>query len=1216
MSKKIVVLFLIFFNSFLAISQCDVILNQFNVVSCYGGNDGNINVTGVGNAPLKYYINGVLNGTNVFNNLKAGSYKILLIDNLGCKDSVNVPLSQPDSIKFDLIPTPPKCFNDKNGSVASANVMGGNGGNTYSWNSTPTQNTPTAINLGKNNYTLTIKDSKGCSNVKSVFLNEPTKLVLDLVSTNVSCFGLLDGTASATITGGISPYTFNWTNPASTNLNITNLSANTYTANVTDNNNCKLSSNITVNSPIDISVTFVNDNPSCFNKKDGNIEIFASGGTPLNVGGKFVYNYNWAHAPGANVSLFAGLASGTYNVTIKDKNNCSKVQSIVLINPPKLNIVTSGVNPKCFNGADGSVLVNTTGGFAPYFFVWSAKNTKDSIVTGLTSGNYTVLVSDKFGCTDTASYNLLNPLPITSVTTPISPLCAGTATGIATVKITSGGKAPITYTWSPTNFIGDSLKNIAAGKYFVLAKDANNCLQRDSVIIKDPAALVIDSISIKRVSCNGSNDATATVFGKGGTGAFTYKWSDPLAQNTQKATNLLAGAFNFTITDANNCKISDVAIITQPMVLSASSISTASNCKWEANGIAAVSPAGGTYPYFYKWDFTTKTDSIIFDVKAGSYKVTVTDKNNCTTNVTVNIGEPTTAVSNTLLQTDKGCYNSCLGKAIVNSKDGSPPYTYNWSNNNKSTTATNLCSSKYFVTVTDSRGCKKVDSISILPVDSIAANLLGTKVSCFNANDGRIGINTVSGGNGNGILANYTYAWNTNPLQTTNIIQNLKGNKTYLLTVTDNKGCSNTFSYKMDEPDRIIINATSKVNPKCNKSSDGSILLNLLGGTGGFALQWSPNVTNGNTSNNPQNLVAGTYSVTVTDQTNCKTDTSFVLTQPTAVELNTKNIVDNKCAGDTLGTIKISGKEGTAPYKYSWSTSPKDTLNEIIKLANGIYKYTITDKNNCIFTDSLLVKSPQPIVVDLTSSTVTCFGDGDGNINIFPSGGTPPFLFSLDGKKYNGIKNVIGLYPGDYDVFVKDANGCVGSNFTTVLNPNKLETQAYIDTTILLGDSVRLSSIVMNSVGTIRYIWEEPVKGLLNCLKCENPIAKPNYTSTFYLTVVDQKGCKAKSSVQIIVRKDNKVVLPTGFTPNKDGKNEIFYPRGKDSIKVADFRIYDRWGELVFQSGGFTMNDIIGGWDGTFKGEELISGVYVWYCDVINPDSTIEFYRGQVNLIR
>jgi gliding motility-associated-like protein len=1223
MIKKIAILFIIFFNSFLAISQCNVTLNQSGSISCYGGNDGFINVAAAGVAPLKYFINGTPNGTNVFNTLKSGTYKILMLDNSGCKDSVIVTLTQPDSIKFDLTPTPPKCFGDKNGNIAAVNVVGGNGGYTYFWNTTPiNQTTATATNIGANSYTLTVRDPKGCNNSKTITLGEPTQLIVDVVGTNVSCFGLSDGSATATITGGTTPYTFNWTNPASVNLNITNLSANTYIANATDKNNCKASKSITINAPIDISLSFTNENPSCFGKKDGNFEVFTSGGTPLIVGGKATYNYTWSHSP-VNTNLFTDLPGGLYNVTVKDKNNCSKSLSITLTDPTKLILKPSGVNPKCYNSSDGSVKVSTSGGFAPYFFVWSANNVKDSVVSGLTSGNYTVLVSDKFGCTDTSSINLINPLPISTVTTPISPLCAGTATGKAAIKVTNGGVAPYIYTWSPSNFIGDTLKNVAAGKYTVLIKDANNCLKRDTAIIKDPAALVIDSISIVRVSCFGSNDAKATINGKGGTGTYTYKWNDPNMQNSKTATNLAAGNYIATLTDANNCAITSPAIITQPGLLSAVSISTASNCKGEANGIAAVGPSGGTYPYKYKWNFTIKTDSIIFDVPAGSYQVTVTDKNNCSTNITVNIGEPATAVSNTLIQTVKGCYNACQSKAIVNSKDGSPPYTYNWSNNNKTNSTSNLCSSKYFVTVTDSRGCKKVDSISISPVDSISANLLGTKVSCYGLSDGRIGVNAVAGGNGGGTPANYTYTWNTTPPATTEIIQNLKGNKTYIVTIADKSGCFNTFSYKLDEPDKILINATSKTNPFCNGSSEGSILVNASGGTGGFGYQWSPNVITGNSTNNPLNLKAGNYTVTVTDQTNCKSDTSFTLTQPTAVALNIADITNNKCAGDSTGSIKISGKDGTGPYNFNWSTSPKDTLSSISKLPNGKYQYTITDKNGCKFSDTLVVNSPLPLIVNSTSTGITCFGGNDGSINISYFGGVSPYTFSLDGKKYNGIQNLVGLYAGDYDIFVKDANGCVASNFTSIYNPPKLEVEVFSDsffnskdTTILLGDSIKLFPKVKNQTPPVSYVWNEPVLGQLNCLKCDYPFAKPNYSALYYLTAIDSKGCRAKSSITINVRKDNKVVFPTGFTPNNDGNNEIFYPRGKDSIKVADFRIYDRWGELVFQSGGFKMNEKIGGWDGTFRGQEMISSVYVWVCEVIYPDYTTEIFRGQVTLIR
>ena len=245
-----------------------------------------------------------------------------------------------------------------------------------------------------------------------------------------------------------------------------------------------------------------------------------------------------------------------------------------------------------------------------------------------------------------------------------------------------------------------------------------------------------------------------------------------------------------------------------------------------------------------------------------------------------------------------------------------------------------------------------------------------------------------------------------------------------------------------------------------------------------------------------------------------------------------------------------------------------------------------------------------------------CYGEANGIISVDAFGGTQPYLYSLGGKSYNGINQIVGVKAGNYEVFIQDANGCKWFDKVQVNQPAKFAIETINDVTINLGDSILLSANVKNSQGNVNISWLAPYEKTLSCVKCPNPMSKPMYTITYGVVGIDSVGCRAMDSLKITVVKPRYIAVPTAFTPNEDKVNDGLYVRGKEGTKILVYRVYDRWGELLYEAHNFKINDSNFGWDGTFKGQPMTSGVYVWYIEAEYIDGAKEILKGHTTLMR
>lgn len=489
--------------------------------------------------------------------------------------------------------------------------------------------------------------------------------------------------------------------------------------------------------------------------------------------------------------------------------------------------------------------------------------------------------------------------------------------------------------------------------------------------------------------------------------------------NYNPGDNFPIGATNFQyiFTDTSgNSSICNVVVYVYPPLTSNTS-STIVSCAGGNDGTATVSPTNGLAPYTYAWNtIPTQPTATATNLTVGTYEVTITDANGCTSTESVTVNEPTAIFTNVSLNNNVNCNGANDGSATVVATGGTAPFTYLWDNGELTATANQLNGGMRFVTVTDANGCTKLDSISIfepaimgstLTIDSLSCNqLLGQP------NDGKIVAMALNG------LAPYTYQW-TNNVSTTQTADNL-GAGTYSVTITDANGCTATNTGIVHEPPILQVGVTIDQPTDCQGGANGIATVNVTGGNPSYSYQWS----NSSTATTVSNLSPGIHSVTVTDYGGCMIGSTFNMTQFPAIDKDSIRKTDITCTNSSGvstndGTGSIYMSSGTLPYNYIWTNG--NTTSTATNLTAGQHFVTVTDATGCTWIDSVMIGSPPSFVVNTNASSDTC-GLSQGQIQTTVTGGTFGYTYNWNtGQTSPNLNNIAN---GSYDLTVTDANGC------------------------------------------------------------------------------------------------------------------------------------------------------------------------------------------------
>ncbi len=502
--------------------------------------------------------------------------------------------------------------------TATASVSGGSGAYTYNWNTGAT--TTTISNLTSGTYTVNVTDALSCvpfSATVSISSGAgPTATITN--SSNATCAQA--GSATVSGSGGTGTLTYSWSGSGQSTSTATGLTVGTYTVTVTDQGGCSKTAtvNITGTSGPNASVTNI-INANC--NSTGSATASGTGGTGS-------YTYSWSSG-GQTTQTATGLTAGTYTVTITDNIGCSKSTTVAITGSagPTAS-VTNINNANC--ATTGSATASGTGGTGSYTYSWSAGGQTTQTATGLTSGNYTVIITDNNGCSQSATVNITGaPGPTASVSGSTNATCA--AAGNATASAVNGNGS-YTYSWSAGAQTTQTATGLSAGTYTVTVTDAFGCTSTATVTITGSAGPSISSVNPTNVLCNGGFTGNATANASGGTGTLTYVWNN--GQSTANATGLSAGTYTVVVSDVNGCTSTSTVIITEPPVLNAQALGTVT-CSGQL-ATASVSGAGGTGAYNYLWN-NGQAAQTATGLTNGTYTVVITDANSCTASATAQV---------------------------------------------------------------------------------------------------------------------------------------------------------------------------------------------------------------------------------------------------------------------------------------------------------------------------------------------------------------------------------------------------------------------------------------------------------------------------------------------------------------------------------------------------------------------------------------------------
>lgn len=875
-----------------------------------------------------------------------------------------------DSIKLEYVSPYPQYFFgyellDGQGNVLFQEVQVSTTGLTYAdtvKSFITGQGTPNLNGLTPGFYTLTVVDSNGCEDSKSVqihstsgSLNIQTQLIAD-----ETC-GMQNGIIDVDIQGGILPLTYEW-NTGALSEDLTNLNLGVYTLTVTDQSGCSASEDFEImnntNGLVVLDTLIQLD--SC-NTSSGAIDITVTGG-------QAPYSFAWSN--GQSIEDLTNLSTGNYIVTITDATGCHLIESYD-IHSTGLLVSSVVTHDTCFRGR-GAIDLTVSGGTAPYTYLWSiglfGVSTQD--ISNRLSGIYRCTITDNAGCVyvhiDTVR-SIPSNLRIGGTHIQHTDNCINSTGGI--YLSATGGTPPYNYRWNNSITVNSpNLTNAPYGTHTVHITDQNGCAIRDTfkvdILGNVPNFSIIDSTITPEICSNGQGAIDLSITLSGILNHYSYIWNT--GETTESISGLSSGIYTVTISitgiasanNGNGCsEVWTINVPNNPTTLRIDSISYIPESCLQNNGMINIDISGGTLPYTYLWSNGDTTRNIT-NLSSGFYNVTVLDSIGCRVN-SQSVYVPNLSygfgIQNASI-VDEQCGND--GAIGISVTGGSPPYSYLWSNGATSQNISGLNNGAHYVTITETNGCSIIDSFTI----NAASNpfVIMTQYTQPTCNEPNGSIDLVpNGGN-----PPYNYIWNTT--DTTQSIFNLSiGN--YSVTIEDNNGCLLTSNVNLIDTSNLVnIISVDTISTSCNSCSDGSIDLNLDTLAAPYTFLWD----NGSTTEDLNNLTAGTYFVTITNSDGCTLDTSFVVSTSVGVEripsqINAK-VYPNPSDGEFIiefsspltekATIYIYNNLGQIIYTRKLEEMDLDQIIhlKLQDIISGVYLLQLTSEQK-YFTQKIII---------------------------------------------------------------------------------------------------------------------------------------------------------------------------------------------------------------------------------------------------------------------
>ncbi len=578
------------------------------------------------------------------------------------------------------------------------------------------------------------------------------------------------------------------------------------------------------------------------------------------------------------------------------------------------------------------------------------------------------------------------------------------------------------------------------------------------IMIPNPVMEIV-SVTDNDNVCFGDSIGNITITMNYGTLPYIYSWSNGvvdtsfLAVNTQ--TGLISGIYTVTVSDINGCSLiaTDTITETNPPIF-VTLTPTHVLCNGGITGSITSNVWGGTPGYIYQWIPIGGVNSNAVNLPAGIYTLSIIDAAGCPKTATTTITEPAAPIAISLDSiTHVLCFNGNNGSISISVSGGSPGYTYIWTNGNTVQDINTLIANTYTVTVTDTHLCTEIFTETITQPPLLFTAIASTNVSCFGLSDGTVNL-MVNGGN-----PPYSYIWSNGEI--TEDIANLVFGD-YTVTVTDSNLCTSVSSVYISQPQAPLSATYIVTDVLCHGLSTGAINLVPVGGTIPYAYQWD----SGQTTQDLNNILAGNYSVTITDFNLCTVITSATVSEPPLAVATIIIGTDVRCYGEVNGSADLTVSGGVPPYEIIWSTG---SVNEDINtLYAGIYFVTVTDSHNCSVVDSVSVIEPGELFASITENVWICIGD-TANIIVSATGGTAWYTFLWNTGESDTLIHVMPIVNTNYNVTVTDNHGCIATDIEMVNVYPPLSAVVTADRdTICPGEPIIISGIV--SGGNSQYV--------------------------------------------------------------------------------------------------------------------------------------------------
>jgi gliding motility-associated-like protein len=1006
--------------------QINKLISDFNgfQISCFGAFDGSINLTLSGGAGAFQYFWVASNGgvipaglqnSPLLNNIPAGTYTVRVLDANGCEKVETFELTQPEAVEIREIfenRTNVLCYGEASGIIS---VLGSGGKKEYTYNlvgldfsgqsvsltsGLTNDNLYAFSNLKAGVYTVSIKDLNGCEkNLASIEIIQPleplqvTNAVLsNFNGFNITCFGATNGSISHQVSGGTAPYSYTWVGPndfTSSNLNILNLAAGNYELTVTDANGCELIQKYEIISPEPILVDAVKQNVLCGGEQSGNIII-------RNIsGGTGTYQFIWIKDGEGEIKRsfvpedLRNIGPVKYILLVTDQNACDYIEVFEVTEPePLLVDLISKADNLCFGDSNGSININVSGGRGPYTYVWTGPEgftSSNKDLNALFSGEYQVLVTDALLCT--SSFNVSIDQPSEILITPDLKMvtCNDGNNGSISLNV-DGGIPPYSYQWlGPNDFRSTSrdIRDLIAGDYELLITDQIGCEIIREFEITQPdvieIAANISSYNGFEISCKGGSDGFIDITITGGNGGYRIFWEGPngFRSNLARIEGLLPGAYELAVIDEKNCLQTAQYLLVAPeelLITEEDLIFKEVSCFRGRDGSllvnikqASVSPYRfelvGTSVEGFPFTESVLVDELVYEftgLSAGEYELTVSDANGCSLSELsgLKINQPESPLNFDILKTDNTCYKSNDGKIQITPTGGTAPYSIIWTNGSQSFNMDNLSPGLYAATITDAKGCEINFETELIeaPIFELREDVKG--ISCFGLNDGVINLNIVGG------LAPLSIQWSHGPQEP--ILNNLEKG-IYNVTITDAGGCVIKKDFVINEPQPIELTGNVSDALDCEDPNSGAINIIPFGGTAPYTYNWS----NGENSQNLNNIGPGSYSLELKDANGCSVIRQFTVLRPESLKISVARTTERICEPRGLKSnfdISISG--GIAPYAIQWNRGEVSNNGESMETQDlGVFIVTVQDARGCVQTQSFQVIEEDPLIPDFDFSS-------------------------------------------------------------------------------------------------------------------------------------------------------------------------------------------------------------------------------------------------------